>query len=136
MTEEEWDNFHQERSIYFNNKEVVAVNSNPKEPNIEAELAQKMVTKRKKVDMTYLGGIYPALEGLCKVMEFGERKYARDNWLTGGSVHDYHSAMFRHAFKLGTVDAESGLPHEFHALANLMFIITLKHNNGDYANMV
>lgn len=73
------------------------------------------------------------VEGLAKVRQFGEVKYARDNWKKGFKVTRSLSAALRHIFKFlagETTDGESGLCHLFHAVACLEHAIwDMKHNS-------
>lgn len=68
------------------------------------------------------------LELLAQVLEYGARKYSRDNWKKGGG-HDPNrliAACLRHlaAFQEGEyTDPESGLSHIAHACCNLVFIM-------------
>ena len=64
---------------------------------------------------------------LASVLTYGAKKYAPDNWrLVPDLQKRYEGAMKRHmnAHKMGEkVDAESGLPHLWHAYACLTFMI-------------
>jgi len=67
----------------------------------------------------------PALYGLAKVLGFGAKKYAADNWRKGLEWRRCIGAAFRHllAFSAGEdIDPESGLPHIDHAMCCLMFL--------------
>jgi hypothetical protein len=70
---------------------------------------------------------FEALEGMVRVLEFGAKKYSRNNWMTGGgfSYRRVLTACMRHLFSyLGgeDKDPESGLSHIHHAQCNLLFI--------------
>jgi len=61
------------------------------------------------------------LEGVVRVLEYGALKYARDNWQ--GDLPDpnfYRDAMFRHILADEENDAESGLPHYYHAICCIL----------------
>ena len=63
------------------------------------------------------------IKGVVDVMTFGAKKYAPDNWKLVEKDR-YESAFFRHwyAFKMGEfIDKDSGLPHIYHALCNIVF---------------
>lgn len=56
------------------------------------------------------------------VFTYGEKKYARDNWLQGNDWHEFYGSVMRHllAFWGGEdIDPESGLSHLSHAIWNL-----------------
>jgi hypothetical protein len=66
-----------------------------------------------------------AIEGLAKVLEFGAKKYAVDNWRNGFNYTRIIGSLERHlnAIKRGEdVDPESGLPHIDHVGCNWMFL--------------
>lgn len=66
------------------------------------------------------------LEGVIKVLEFGAKKYKEDSWKTvpDGELR-YREALLRHQIAVVNgeeIDAESGLPHEYHIACNAIFI--------------
>lgn len=66
-----------------------------------------------------------AMEGLAKVLDFGARKYAVDNWRSGFNYTRIIGSLERHlnAIKRGEfTDPESGLPHIDHVGCNWMFL--------------
>lgn len=68
---------------------------------------------------------FKSLEDMVKVLEFGAKKYERDNWKKSMNVHEIIEAMLRHTFSLlrgELIDKESGLPHIGHIQCNAMFI--------------
>lgn len=88
-----------------------------------------------KLDYTLVP--WDGLEEVVKVLEFGARKYARDNWqhVEGGNVR-YLAAAFRHmvAYNQGEkVDPETGLSHLAHAGCCLLFLLSLEKRNGTNA---
>lgn len=81
---------------------------------------------------------FEALEPMVKVLEFGAKKYERDNWKKGGKLFTSLSilnSLMRHVFALvsgETHDLESGLPHIGHIMCNAMFwsrLIGMKSND-------
>jgi len=67
------------------------------------------------------------LEPAVRALEFGAKKYTRDNWKNGfgGTARPLASAL-RHlaAFQNGErVDAESGVSHIGHAMCCLIFLM-------------
>lgn len=86
-----------------------------------------------KLDWTLLP-IEP-LEDVVRVLEFGAKKYARDNWRKVDNAHRrYIAAALRHivAYQKGEVnDPESGQPHLAHAACCLLFLGALDHDRPD-----
>ena len=73
--------------------------------------------------------IEPAFEeGIAKILTFGAKKYAVDNWKLGDTPEDrqrYIGALRRHinAYRKGEIiDPDSGESHLYHAACNLMFL--------------
>ena len=75
-----------------------------------------------------------AIKAVTIIREYGCRKYADpENWRKV-EPQRYRDAAYRHwlAYLSGEdYDAESGLPHLFHALCNLSFLVELE---GDKYN--
>ena len=75
----------------------------------------------------------PEFDNYLKVLEFGAKKYGKNNWLEKGTnashLHRYKSAMghiARGVFGDNPYDEESGLLHLDHAIACLQMIKTMK----------
>lgn len=66
------------------------------------------------------------LEGVGAVLTFGAEKYEEGSWmLVPDAIRRYEDAFMRHLLAIKRkehFDAESGLPHVYHALTNLMFL--------------
>ena len=71
-------------------------------------------------------GLAPVIKGVVSVLSYGAQKYARDSWQTVPNGRQrYLDAFDRHMndYNIGQDrDIESGLPHIFHAICNLMFV--------------
>lgn len=66
-----------------------------------------------------------AIEELAKVLTFGAKKYAADNWRSGMEWRRLIGAARRHIaeFSMGNdIDPDSGLSHLAHAMCCLMFL--------------
>jgi len=71
---------------------------------------------------------WTGVEAIVKVLEFGAKKYERDNWKKV-SADRYAKAAFRHliAYSQGEVnDKESGLPHLAHLGCCVLFLLSLE----------
>jgi hypothetical protein len=77
-----------------------------------------------------------ALDEVVKVLNFGSKKYARNNWRKlQDAERRYFDAALRHIWALAKdepIDPESGLSHEAHAICCLLFILQLKLENPHY----
>jgi hypothetical protein len=65
------------------------------------------------------------LEDTAKVLMFGEKKYARNNWMKGMKWTVPFACLMRHMFawfRGEEVDSDSGLPHLAHAMCNLLML--------------
>ena len=68
-----------------------------------------------------------AINSLGEVLTFGAKKYGERNWENGFCYSRLFGALMRHlwAFWGGEdIDAESGLPHLYHAHACIAFLVT------------
>lgn len=103
---------------------------------LDAQIESKKVTGVKfdagKLDYTLVP--WDGLEEIVKVLEFGAKKYARDNWRhVEGAETRYMAAAFRHlvAYQMhNDVDPETGLSHLAHAGCCLLFLLALEKRNG------
>jgi len=68
---------------------------------------------------------FDSLEDMVRVLEYGAKKYSRDNWKKGLKTNEIFESLMRHmvAYMRGEdIDPESGLPHTGHILCNAMFL--------------
>ncbi len=68
---------------------------------------------------------FKALEPMVEVLEYGAKKYSKDNWKKGLPYTKVSESLIRHlvAFLSGEYfDSESGLPHVGHIACNAMFL--------------
>ena len=74
---------------------------------------------------------YEALEEVAKVLMFGANKYGKNQWRGGFDYTRLISAAMRHMHQLNNgedVDAESGISHAAHVIANMMFLLWMIRN--------
>jgi hypothetical protein len=73
-----------------------------------------------------------SLQEVIKVLEFGAKKYAPDNWkYVDDAEARYWDAAMRHivAYKIeDKADSETGLSHLAHAICCLLFLINFDNN--------
>lgn len=88
-----------------------------------------------KLDYTLLP--WDGVEEVVKVLEFGAKKYDRDNWqFVENAETRYMAAAFRHLVAYQTqdeVDPETGLSHLAHAACCMLFLLALEKRNGSNA---
>lgn len=81
-----------------------------------------------------------SMEALGKVLTFGAQRYGDETWrLLPQAKRRYYAATLRHLFahqKGELIDKDSGLPHLYHALTNIAFLIELNERdfNGESKN--
>jgi hypothetical protein len=75
-----------------------------------------------------------ALKEVIKVLGFGAKKYARDNWQKVPNAEErYLDAAWRHLIALTEGeenDEESGLNHAAHCICCLLFLLWFKLKKG------
>ena len=79
-----------------------------------------------------------ATRALAEVLTFGARKYKPNNWKNCKDLDRYEAAMLRHilAYQEGeTHDSESGMPHLWHAMTNIAFLIELDNKSNSKQNV-
>ena len=65
------------------------------------------------------------LEEMFKVIQYGQKKYARLNWLKGAPATQFFGCIMRHMlqwWKGEEIDAESGISHLSHVACNIMML--------------
>lgn len=80
---------------------------------------------------------FDSLEDMVKVLEFGAKKYAANNWKKGLETTKIVESLIRHltAYLNGeNNDSESGLPHTGHILCNAMFLSYIHKFMPDFDN--
>lgn len=75
---------------------------------------------------------------MVEVLEYGCKKYDRDNWKKGLPTREICESMIRHCMKLlegQYLDDESGLPHVGHIMCNAMFLEHVVINKPHFDNL-
>lgn len=75
-----------------------------------------------------------ALVELAKVLEFGARKYAENNWRKGIKLSRLTAASMRHLTEImdgQNLDEETGLQHAGHLMCCAMFLVWTIKNRPD-----
>lgn len=76
---------------------------------------------------------FKSLKPMVQVLEYGTKKYSRDNWKKGLPVTEICESMLRHIYSFldgETIDPESGLPHVGHIQCNAMFLAHMIDKKG------
>lgn len=82
---------------------------------------------------------FKSLEPMVRVLEFGAKKYSRDNWKRGLETTKIVESTLRHLFAFldgETNDKESNLPHLGHAMCNLMFLQYMMDNKPEFDDRI
>lgn len=83
---------------------------------------------------------YDSVEEIVKVLEFGAKKYSRNNWKAGEGFKYSRTfnAIMRHMtavmFRGEDNDPETGLSHWAHVGCNVLFILHFVINKDKYSN--
>jgi hypothetical protein len=80
-----------------------------------------------------------AIEGLASVLTYGADKYADRNWEKGISWSRAFGATMRHMwswYKGENIDPESGMPHLWHAMCNVAFLIEFSETRREFDDRV
>ena len=103
-------------------KEIEDYMKSLKLPEVKEPVGKKYDNDKLRWSLLPLG----ALQDVVKVLEFGAKKYAPDNWKYVDQAEErYWNAAMRHivAYKLESpTDSETGLSHLAHAVCCLLYI--------------
>lgn len=114
----------------FYNPKFEKINTMPSD-NKEIKLADRHNKGKLEWSLVHM----PSLEPLVRVLEFGAKKYARDNWKKGLSFNKIKESLMRHMIdffdNMEDNDAESGINHIGHMMANCMFLQYMFNNKKD-----
>ena len=117
----------------FTPEEEEAMKALADKMSLMAEAAEKgMKFDGGKLDYTLVP--WDGMDEVVKVLEFGAKKYARDNWKRVEHAETrYLAAAFRHIIKYNegeAADTETGLSHLAHATCCLLFLLSMGKQNG------
>ena len=107
-------------------------------PQAPTETTQGMKFDSNKLDYTLVP--WEGMEEIVKVLEFGAKKYARDNWKHVENADTrYLAAAFRHLVQYNNgelTDSETGVSHLAHAGCCILFLLALeKKNDSDISGL-
>lgn len=91
--------------------------------NTESSTSQALRFNEGKPKLSFID--LGSMEDMARVLEFGAKKYDRNNWKKGLPYSSILDSMMRHiaALQKGElIDPESGLPHHGHISCNAMFL--------------
>ena len=83
-----------------------------------------MKNDKDKTDWSIFKPLFKVVEGVVRILMYGEKKYKRNNWMKV-DINRNFAALMRHLTKWADgedLDQESKLHHLDHALCDLMFI--------------
>lgn len=109
---EDNDNFSPDKEVYIGGEGISNVESPGAMRHNEGKAQYSLI------DLT-------KLEPCARVLEFGAKKYSRDNWKKGMNQDKIIDSLLRHiaAIQSGEdIDQESGLSHIGHIQANSLFL--------------
>lgn len=121
---------NKERVEAFSPDPLTSYTTRPFDPNVAEKFDEG------KRDWSLLP--YDSVEEIVKVLEFGAKKYSRDNWKHGEGFKYTRTfnAIMRHMvavmFRKEDNDPETGLSHWAHVGANILFILHFVLNKEKY----
>lgn len=78
---------------------------------------------------------FKSVEDMIRVLEFGAKKYHRDNWRLGLKYTEVIDSLMRHLNEImagNDTDEETGLPHAAHIMCNSMFLSSMMRDKPDF----
>lgn len=82
---------------------------------------------------------FNSLKPMVAILEFGAKKYSKDNWKKGMPMSEVIESLLRHTFALlnGEMDdQESKLTHIGHIQCNAMFLAYIAENKPEFNDLV
>lgn len=109
------------------------VNPNWWENNPQTDPTEGRKYDSEKLDYTLVP--WEGMEDIVKVLQYGAKKYARDNWKhVENNKTRYLAAAFRHLVQHNNgelADDETGLSHLAHAGCCILFLLALEKHGTD-----
>ena len=81
---------------------------------------------------------YKSLEPMVEVLEFGARKYSKDNWKKGLPATEILESLLRHVYEMldgNVIDEESGQRIIGHIMCNAMFLSYVLKNKPEFDDL-
>lgn len=106
---------------------------------MDTEVGHGARTNTGKPKLSMLREAPDACIGITRVLEFGEKKYDRANWLKGLPYTEIIDSMDRHTLEImkgNNIDEESGLPHADHLACNALFLSQMMATRPDMDDRV
>lgn len=80
---------------------------------------------------------FDSFEDMVRVLEYGTKKYSKDNWKTGLKTTEIVESLLRHLFSYlrgEDIDEESKLSHIGHIQCNTMFLSYMNKFKPEFDN--
>lgn len=90
--------------------------------NVDFGLCIKKATVYTIAAMRLRYGLGETFDLVAEVLKFGAAKYGPYNWVKGMEYTRLQRAAIGHLLRQGTLDKETKLPHEAHALCDQLFL--------------
>jgi len=95
------------------------------EDELNADYKQELADRFNDGKLQWSMVDFKALEDMVRVLEFGAKKYSRDNWKKGLKTTEVVDSLLRHIYAYlngEDIDPESGINHTGHIMCNAMFL--------------
>ena len=95
------------------------------EDELNADYKQELADRFNDGKLQWSMVDFKSLEDMVRVLEFGAKKYSRDNWKKGLKTTEVVDSMLRHIYAYlegEDLDPESGINHTGHIMCNAMFL--------------
>lgn len=95
------------------------------EDELNADCKQELADRFNDGKLQWSMVDFKSLEDMVRVLEFGAKKYSRDNWKKGLKTTEVVDSMLRHVYAYldgEDIDPESGINHTGHIMCNALFL--------------
>lgn len=82
---------------------------------------------------------FESLEPMVEVLEFGAKKYSKDNWKKGMPMSEVVESLLRHVYALlrgEMIDTESLLRHIGHIQCNALFLSYIEKHKPEFNDLI